>query len=148
MILNRYCYIGLAYFFLKEACPRHFGQVFPCFSRRKKMDSFCSEQVDKLAQALIKVQEHLQPATKDANNPFTKSRYATLNSVMDSCRDVLLSNGICLPVSRSSRSGMSSTRHQAHPCGVWTMAVEPCRGSSAQGRSAGRGDCRLRLHRL
>nr|WP_294510310.1 hypothetical protein [uncultured Bilophila sp.] len=37
------------------------------------MDSFCSEQVDKLAQARIKVQEQLQPATKDANNHFTKA---------------------------------------------------------------------------
>lgn len=60
------------------------------------MESFCSEQISKLAQALIKVQQHLQPATKDANNPFTKSKYATLNSVMDSCRDALLSNGIWL----------------------------------------------------
>ncbi len=57
------------------------------------MDSFCSKQVNKLAQAIIKVQEQFQPTTKDANNPFTKSRYATLNSVMGSCRDALLSNG-------------------------------------------------------
>lgn len=34
--------------------------------------------------------------SKDANNPFTKSKYATLNSVMESCRDALLSNGIWL----------------------------------------------------
>ena len=60
------------------------------------MKSFCSEQICELAQALIKVQRQLQPATKDANNPFTKSRYATLNSVMDSCRDALLSNNIWL----------------------------------------------------
>ena len=51
------------------------------------MESFCSDQIRELAQALIKVQEQLQPATKDANNLFTKSKYATLNSVMDSCRD-------------------------------------------------------------
>ena len=55
------------------------------------MESFCSDQIRELAQALIKVQERLQPATKDANNLFTKSKYATLNSVMDSCRDALLS---------------------------------------------------------
>ena len=60
------------------------------------MDSFCSDQVGKLAQALINVQRQLQPATKDANNPFTKSKYATLNSIMDSCREALLSNGIWL----------------------------------------------------
>ena len=60
------------------------------------MESFCSDQIRELAQALIKVQEQLQPATKDANNPFTKSKYAALNSIMDSCRDALLSNGIWL----------------------------------------------------
>ena len=60
------------------------------------MKSSCSEQICELAQALIKVQGQLQPALKDTNNPFTKSKYATLNSVMDSCRDALLSNGIWL----------------------------------------------------
>lgn len=44
------------------------------------METFCSEEIGKLAQALIKVQEQLQPATKDANNPFTKSKYATLST--------------------------------------------------------------------
>ena len=60
------------------------------------MSEYTSQEVGELAKALIKVQEQLQPATKDANNPFTKSKYATLNSVMDSCRDALLSNGIWL----------------------------------------------------
>ena len=60
------------------------------------MSEYTSQEVGELAKALIKVQRQLQPATKDANNPFTKSKYATLNSVMDSCRDALLSNGIWL----------------------------------------------------
>lgn len=38
----------------------------------------------------------MAPATKDGNNPFTKSNYATLNSVMESCRDILLKHGIWL----------------------------------------------------
>ena len=58
------------------------------------MPEYTSQEVGELAKALINVQRQLQPATKDANNPFTKSRYATLNSVMDSCREALLSNGI------------------------------------------------------
>ena len=60
------------------------------------MSEYTSQEVGELAKALINVQRQLQPATKDANNPFTKSKYATLNSVMDSCRDALLSNGIWL----------------------------------------------------
>ena len=60
------------------------------------MSEYTSQEVEELAKALISVQRQLQPAIKDANNPFTKSKYATLNSVMDSCRDALLSNGIWL----------------------------------------------------
>ena len=60
------------------------------------MHNYNSQDTSELAKALINVQRQLQPATKDADNPFTKSKYATLNSVMDSCRDALLSNGIWL----------------------------------------------------
>ena len=55
---------------------------------------YTSPEVTDLAKALIAVQHTLQPAIKDRENPFAKSRYATLNSVMDSCRDALLANGI------------------------------------------------------
>ena len=87
------------------------------------MESFCSDQIRELAQALIKVQEQLQPATKDANNPFTKSKYATLNSIMDSCRDALLSNGIWLPPSRDilawSRSSPMRSRDNGSRALPW-----------------------------
>lgn len=57
---------------------------------------FCSTETTKLAKALITVQQHLQPALKDSTNPFTKSRYASLNSIMDACREILIQNGIWL----------------------------------------------------
>lgn len=53
-----------------------------------------SQDTTKLAKALLSVQTQLQPALKDAENPFTKSSYATLNSVMTACRDALCTNGI------------------------------------------------------
>jgi hypothetical protein len=56
--------------------------------------SYCSPEIKELANALINVQRTLQPALKDRENTFAKSRYATLNSVMDSCREALLANGI------------------------------------------------------
>jgi hypothetical protein len=59
-------------------------------------NAYCSEQTTELAKAMLKVQAQLQPALKDRENPFTKSHYATLNSVMDSCRDALVNNGIWL----------------------------------------------------
>ena len=57
-------------------------------------NTYCSTEITELAKAMLKVQAALQPAMKDRENPFTKSNYATLNSVMESCRDALLENGI------------------------------------------------------
>ena len=42
---------------------------------------------------------------------------------------------LALSVSGSCRTGVSWVGHKAHPRGVRTMAVEPCGGSPAQGRS-------------
>jgi hypothetical protein len=58
--------------------------------------TFCSSDVTELAKAMLKVQAALSPALKDKTNPFTKSTYATLNSVMDSCRTALLAESIWL----------------------------------------------------
>lgn len=58
--------------------------------------AFCSPEITELSKALIEVQKNLQPAVKDAENPFVKSKYATLNSVMDTCRSALLNQGILL----------------------------------------------------
>jgi hypothetical protein len=54
----------------------------------------CSNDITKLAGAMIKVQQTLPAAPKDRENTFTRSRYATLNSVFKACRDALLSQGI------------------------------------------------------
>ena len=56
----------------------------------------CSENISELSRELLAVQRNLQAAIKDAANPFCKNRYATLRSVMDSCRNVLLDNGVLL----------------------------------------------------
>lgn len=60
------------------------------------MDTYCSENITELAQALIEVQGQMSPAPKDAVNPFIKNKYATLNSVMETCRNALIANGIWL----------------------------------------------------
>jgi len=52
--------------------------------------------VDQIAKALVKVQEKLQPATKDKENPFFKSSYADLKGVWDACRKLLAENGIAV----------------------------------------------------
>jgi len=55
-----------------------------------------SSAITKLSQAMLKVQQQLQPAIKDARNTYVGNDYATLNSVMDACKDALLIHGIWL----------------------------------------------------
>lgn len=57
-------------------------------------DPLSSPEITDLAKAMLKVQQALMPACKDAENPFSKSRYATLNSVIDACRDALIAQSI------------------------------------------------------
>lgn len=57
---------------------------------------YCSESITELAKALLLVQAEMNPAAKDLQNPFIGSRYASLNSVMEACRNALLAHGIWL----------------------------------------------------
>lgn len=55
---------------------------------------FSSSDIAELAKAMVKVQQTLTPAYKDAANPFVKNRYASLNSVIEACRDALIAQTI------------------------------------------------------
>jgi len=59
-----------------------------------QMDS--SPDISELSKALFSIQNNLPPAIKDARNTFVGNDYATLNSVMETCRDALYSHGIWL----------------------------------------------------
>lgn len=55
-----------------------------------------SEQIDKLASALVSAQEEIVGALKDSNNPFFKSKYADYLSVWNAVKGPLLKNGLCI----------------------------------------------------
>lgn len=55
-----------------------------------------SEQINELAAALAKAQGDIEPASKDANNPFFRSKYADLATVREVCREPLAKNGLSL----------------------------------------------------
>jgi hypothetical protein len=89
------------------------------------MDLFCSENIQELAGAMLKVQGDLSPAIKDASNPFAKSRYATLNSVVSASRDALLKHGVWMvqypvPVETGSLGLMTRLIHATS--GQWQAA--------------------------
>ena len=60
------------------------------------MENLCSEAINELSGAMLKVQAEISPAVKDRENPFAKARYATLNSVVEASREALLRHGIWL----------------------------------------------------
>jgi hypothetical protein len=51
-----------------------------------------SENINELATALAKAQGAMRFAIKDANNPFFKSKYADLSSIVEAIRDSLAGN--------------------------------------------------------
>jgi hypothetical protein len=53
-----------------------------------------SESILKISVALLKAQKKIQSVTKDASNPYFKSKYADLASVINACKDELNSEGI------------------------------------------------------
>ena len=55
-----------------------------------------SESITNLATALAKAQSLIKPAIYDSNNPHFRSRYASLTSVMEACRDALSANQIAV----------------------------------------------------
>ena len=55
-----------------------------------------SPSISKIATALVKAQSEMSKASKDATNPFFKSKYADLNSIREACIPAFNSNGISI----------------------------------------------------
>lgn len=98
-----------------------------------------SQDTTELAKALVQVQRQMSPAMKDGKNPFTKSNYATLNSVMESCREALLNNNIWLcqypvPVDYPDCLGLM-TKLTHTESGQWqaSLAIVPLPKADPQG---------------
>lgn len=99
----------------------------------------CSATITKLAKAMLKVQAAIGPASKDNYNEFTKSKYATLNSVMDSCMEILTINGIWVtqyPVEVSAVNQLGLVTKLVHvESGEWqsSLLVMPLQSNNPQG---------------
>lgn len=98
-----------------------------------------SQDIKSLAAALLEVQKEITPASKDAVNPFCHSKYATLNSVMASCREALLSHQVLLtqyPVPADAPNTLGLVTKLTHvPTGQYmaSLAVIPLTKVDAQG---------------
>lgn len=90
------------------------------------MEQMQSEQVNELFAALSKAQGEIKAAQKDSANPFFKSRYADLSSVMDACRDALSKNGLAVtqtPCIVNAGNVLITTL--GHSSGQWMKSICP-----------------------
>jgi len=82
-----------------------------------------SEQIGKLAEALSKTQIALQPAPFDRENPYFKSRYATLTSIFEAAK-VAFSNGLSVSQGIETVEGkVRVTTLLMHVSGEWIETV-------------------------
>lgn len=81
-----------------------------------------SESIAKLASALVKAQSEMGNASKDAKNPFFKSKYADLNAIREAVIPVLNKNGIMV---LQPMSGDSVETVLVHETGEWMSSATP-----------------------
>ena len=96
-----------------------------------------SETISKLAVALLAAQKAITFAVKDASNPFFKSKYADLPTVIDAVKPALNDAGIVFIQSATpSDSGtLSLTTRLIHESGEWLedTATAPLQKNDPQG---------------
>jgi len=103
-----------------------------------------SESISELATALSKAQGQMGAAIKDSENPFFKSKYADLTSVIAAVRKPFADNGLSfvqLPVSQDGCVGVAT--RIMHSSGEWLESefLIPCK-QDAHGYAAGITYCR------
>lgn len=80
-----------------------------------------SEQLDQLATALAKAQADMKPAVKDSANPFFKSRYADLASVIEASTAALSAHGLSISslTDTDAEGNMTLCTYLLHASGQW-----------------------------
>jgi hypothetical protein len=94
------------------------------------MELETSPEIATLAEALAKAQASIEGASKDAQNPAFRSKYATLASVWEACRKALTDNKIAVVQAPfNGESGdIGVTTILIHASGQWMrarLAVKP-----------------------
>lgn len=79
-----------------------------------------SDQINELIEALSKAQGEIVGAVKDSKNPFFKSSYADLASVMEAIRVPFSMNGLAyVQTTEADDTGVAVTTTLAHKSGQW-----------------------------
>lgn len=99
---------------------------------------YSSDAVDQLATALAVVQGKLEHATKAADNPFFKSKYADLPAVYDVSREALAANGLSVTqLTDFDEQGTVLVTTLLHKSGQWMRGYYPIRPVKPDPQSVG-----------
>lgn len=96
-----------------------------------------SAEINELAAALAKAQGAITTAAKDKTNPFLKSSYADLASVMAAARSHLSANGLAvIQTAETTNAGVSVTTMLAHASGQWISGTMSMAAGEERGKSS------------
>lgn len=96
-----------------------------------------SAEINELAAALAKAQGAITTAAKDKTNPFLKSSYADLASVMAAARSHLSANGLAvIQTAETTDAGVSVTTMLAHASGQWISGTMSMAAGEERGKSS------------
>jgi hypothetical protein len=98
-----------------------------------------SESITKIASALVKAQGELNAVGKDGTNPHFKSKYATLQNIVESCRDTLRKQGLAVVQTFAETDGtyINLTTTLLHESGEWMQGIITMRPSKADPQGLG-----------
>lgn len=83
-----------------------------------------SESINELATALSIAQGQIKPATKDADNPYFKSKYADLAAIWEACREPLSKNALSISqFVESEAEYVTVTTMLLHKSGQWLSSA-------------------------
>lgn len=84
-----------------------------------------SREIDKFAPAMCKAQAAIKRAKKESENPFFKSQYADLASVLDACQEALNKHGFFFtqPVTENRVGDSVLVTRLYHESGQWLQSV-------------------------
>ena len=87
-----------------------------------------SESITKIASALVSAQKDFLSAKKTSDNPFFKSKYADLQSVISAVKESLNENGIAFIQSPTESEGdvLKLTTRLLHESGEWIEDTAVC----------------------
>lgn len=108
-----------------------------------------SPQINEIASALAKAQGELKNVVKDNINPFFKSKYADLGSILDECREPLSKNGLAIiqmPCTKEGKANLVTLL--THSSGQWMRSCIEVKSTKDDIQGLGAGITYMRRYTL